>query len=377
MPVSTFRRLLMDSNFVECLDFKKLFKALSLYFADRFMAPLFFFSTLLVIGLYAQNKTEPPLDADCCLLYLADRPQNSCSNPDIFANALFWHATESVDWALVNFIDNPNMQTHSFKSVSFGWDPGFRVGIGYNMDYDGWDTQLTYTWFRTRAFDAIQPGPGIIKPAFWGFTTALTESFISGQLHWNINFNILDWDLGRAFWIGKDLSIRPLIGLKGGLIDQTIYSNWQNPTISFPLLGTTLTATENLKQNFRGLGPKGGIGSKWVFNDLDKYVFSLIADFAAGFLWGHWKFKDHFQDNFLVSVNTEMSNSNFGALVLQSLIGLGFDFNFRQDQSHFSFKMGYEIQDWFSAYQLFDDNTGQHNNDLVLQGLTLNFRLDY
>ena len=365
MPVSTFRRLFMDS--------KNLLRSL----AQRFLTPLFFFSPLLGSELYAQIKPVQPPAAECCRLYLSDRPQNTCSNLDLFATALFWHATESVSWADVAFIDNPNDQTHRFKNVSFGWDPGFRVGVGYQMDYDGWDTQLTYTWFRTRSFESIQPGSGIIKPSFWGFTTALTEKFLSGQIHWNINFNGLDWDLGRAFWIGKDLSIRPLIGLKGGLIDQKIYTNWQNPTISFPLLETTLAATENLKQNFRGLGPKGGVGGKWVLGNLDNYVFSLIADFAASFLWGHWKFKDHFQDNFLVSVHTEMANSNFGALVLQSLIGLGFDFNFRQDQSHFSFKMGYEIQDWFSAYQLFDDNTGQHNNDLILQGLTLDFRLDY
>src|SRR5579872_4320958 len=124
---------------------------------------LFLSLTLLAVGLHAQNNPSPPLDADCCLIYSPDRPQYSCSNLDFFATALFWHASESVDWALVNFIDNPNDQTHSFKSVSFGWDPGFKVGVGYNTDYDGWDTQLTYTWFRTRAFDSIQPGPGIVK----------------------------------------------------------------------------------------------------------------------------------------------------------------------------------------------------------------------
>jgi len=335
---------------------------------------LIVFITLLSTKIFA---AEQPLFAECCLPYSPDRPQISCSNLDVFANVLYLHATQTVDWADVAFIDNPNRQKHAFKGVAFGWDPGFRVGIGYNMEYDGWDTQFSYTWFRTRTSEYIRPSHGIVKPSYWGFTTFLTESFISGQLHWNIKFNMLDWDLGRPFWLSEDLSIRPLIGLKGGLIDQTIFTNWQNPTIFFPFTETTLVATENLKQNFRGLGPKGGIRCKWVLGNIDKYSFSLLGDFEAAFLWGHWKFKDHFKDNFLVAVNTRVANRNFGALMLQSLIGFGFDFNFRNDLSHFSFKMGYEIQDWFSAYQLFDDNTGQHNNDLILQGLNLNFRLDY
>ncbi len=335
---------------------------------------LILFITLLSMRIFAE---EPPLPSERRFPYLADRPQTLYSNLDVFANVLYLHVTQTVDMGAIANIDNPNMQNHTFKSVTFGWDPGFKVGVGYNMEYDGWDTQFSYTWFRTRTSEYIQPGSGIIKPSFWGFTTALTEVFISGQLHWNIKFNVLDWSLGRAFWLSRNLSIRPLIGLKGGLIDQTIFTNWQNPTIFFPLTTTTLVAMENLKQNFRGVGPKGGVGSKWVLGNIDKFYFSLLGDFEAAFLWGHWKFKDHFEDNFLVTVNTKVANINFGALVIQSLIGIGLDFNFRNDLSHFSFKMGYEIQDWVSAYQLFDDNTGQHNNDLILQGLNLSFRLDY
>lgn len=343
-------------------------------------AILILFMTVLGSELFAQEKAardKTVLCSDGCLPYLSDRQQCSSSNLDIFATVLYWHATQTVDWAIVNYINNPNMQTHSFEGVSFGWDPGFKVGVGYNMEYDGWDTQFSYTWFRTRTSEYLQPSPGIIKPAYWGFTTALTESFISGQLHWNIKFNMFDLDLGRAFWIGKNLSMRPFVGLKGGLIDQTIYTNWQNPTIDVSLIGTTLTATENLKQNFRGLGPRAGICSKWGLGSIDQCYFSLIGDFAAGFLWGHWQFSDHFADNSLVTVHTRVANRNFGALMAQSFFGIGFDSNFRHNLSHFSFKMGYEIQDWFSAYQLFDDNTGQHNNDLILQGLSLNFCLDY
>lgn len=34
-------------------------------------------------------------------------------------------------------------------------------------------------------------------------------------------------------------------------------------------------------------------------------------------------------------------------------------------------KSEYEINDWFEQFQIFDDATGAHNNDLILQGLTV------
>jgi hypothetical protein len=40
-------------------------------------------------------------------------------------------------------------------------------------------------------------------------------------------------------------------------------------------------------------------------------------------------------------------------------------------------KAGYEIQDWFNQYQVFDDGTGSHTNDLVLQGLTVRVRYEF
>ena len=63
--------------------------------------------------------------------------------------------------------------------------------------------------------------------------------------------------------------------------------------------------------------------------------------------------------------------------MLQGFMGFGLDFDLQGKCSHLSFKLGYEIQDWFNQYQVFDNGTGAHNNDLLLQGLTLDMRLDF
>jgi hypothetical protein len=68
---------------------------------------------------------------------------------------------------------------------------------------------------------------------------------------------------------------------------------------------------------------------------------------------------------------------NFGAFIVESCCQLGLDCPFDRDRSHFSRKLGYEIEDGLSQYQCFDDVTAQNNSDLFLQGLAWNVWFDF
>ena len=310
---------------------------------------------------------------DCGLPKISARPQNRASNVDIFADALYWFATETVDWALI-LAQNQSEERITFKTLDFDWSPGFRVGVGYNMKHDQWDTQFYYTWFYAHTTEHANGGSGVVQSAFLGSKVSDIGTYQTGKINLNLHFNILDWDLGRSFFVSKALSLRPLIGIKGGWINQSIHTKWKKNT---NFLGVPISTTENLKNNFRGIGPKGGVNGKWILGNTHKYFFSLLGDFAGAFMWGHWTIKDKFQDIFQTTAFTKVRDRNFGALMLQGLMGIGFDVNFDKDQSHFSMKLGYEIEDWFNQYQVFDNATGTHNNDLILQGLTLDMRLDF
>jgi len=63
--------------------------------------------------------------------------------------------------------------------------------------------------------------------------------------------------------------------------------------------------------------------------------------------------------------------------MLQALMGFGWDFNFNKDRSHFALKVGYEFQDWLNHFQIFTNDSGTDNLDLILQGLTLDLRFDF
>ncbi|MFA6118466.1 MAG: Lpg1974 family pore-forming outer membrane protein [Parachlamydiales bacterium] len=289
---------------------------------------------------------------------------------DFFAEALYWHTSETLDWAFTLTSNHNSIQT-SYKTFSFDWSPGFCIGLGCNKGRDLWDIQASYTYFQSKATDQVS---GSVTPAFLAARLSLLEPFSTGRASLNLHYNMFDWDLGRNLKAGKNLLIRPGIGLRGGWIIQSIDSYWTIPNfLDFFLF----SASENLKQSFKGVGPKGGIIGKWCFGNIQRNTFSLIGRFEAGFLWGHWSIRDKYVDNLSTVIYVKTSDRNFGALVLHGFLGLGWDCSFDCDRFDFGLKLGYEIEDWLNHCQIFSDASGSQNNDLILQGLNLGLHFDF
>lgn len=306
----------------------------------------------------------------------SSRPLAQSRNIVVFGDALYWYTSEVAEWA-ITYLTSGNSETATFQGVSFDWAPGFRVGFGANLEHDQWDTQIYYTWFDSSAADHIDSGSGAIESDYLGPVVADLGTFQTAQMNWRLHLNIIDWDIGRSFFVSKDLLFRPFFGVKWGWIHQAIHTSWQNPEFDFLGVPILLTADDNLKNNFFGGGPKGGVQGKWIVGHVQRHYFSLIGDFGAAYMWGNWKIKDHFIDSLVTNVTTSVGNRSFGSLMVQALMGFGWDFNFSDETSHFAMKLGYEIQDWIDQYQLFDHFTGTNSSDLILQGLTAEFRFDF
>ena len=292
------------------------------------------------------------------------------SKLDIFGDFLFWQPSQGVDWAITTTLSG-NFEGIEYHIPSFNWAPGFRVGLGFIMEDDKWNTQLSYTWFQSKASANVS---GNITSPFFGSLLALYRSYQAAHVNWAINFNMFDLDLGRTLWDNKNFSLQPIIGLKGGWIRQKINSQWQNPLVSG--IRFFLTANENLKNNFVGFGPKGGVKGKFLLGSLDKCRLSIFGDLEAAYMWGNWRIKDEFNGG-LTAVSTNAGERNFGSFALQSILGIGLDLNLGKDQTHLTAKLGYELQDWLNQYQVFDNDTGEHNNDLILQGITADLRINF
>ncbi len=300
-----------------------------------------------------------------------------------FADLLVWCAKESGsdNWAEV-INAKGSKETCDIEGVDFGWNAGFRVGIGYGMRHDQFDTQFYYTWFRTRGTDHVSSNPGSVFSAFTGnfYVDNPDGAGISGiayqkaSMRWTIRFNIFDWELGRAFWVSQALSLRPFIGLKGGWIHQSIDTKWHNPKLK---AGDAIftKATENLKNNFWGIGPSAGLNTKWNLLVRQNHSFSLFGDVSGAIMWGHWTFGDVYKNDAQQKVTIDTSSIKSAATMLRTFMGLGWDFD--QNRYHFSTKLGYEMQFWLDQLQFYSFDTGRLSNELTLQGGTLEFCFDF
>lgn len=281
---------------------------------------------------------------------------SSANALELFLDAIDWRATETNDWAYVNSETLPN-QTLNYKTIDFPYSPGFRIGARY---ISTWDALFSYSNLNTTAKDSTT---GNIQPAFVGSVTAKPSHaylYQSGQVTQSINYNIFDLNFGRQFHPAASLILHPIVGLIGGWIDQSIHASYQGSTSS----------NEKITNNFKGIGPKAGIDTSISLFTYNDYQPQLIVAFAASYLLGHWDISDVTNASTPQTIYVAGSNHSMGALTLQGLMGI------KLEHKKFAVKLAYEISDWFNQSQFFDNDTGTHNNDLVLQGLTFGVSYD-
>lgn len=283
-----------------------------------------------------------------CLIF-----SSSARAYEFFVDALYWRATETVDWATSNNL-GPPQQSFTIHTIEFDYDPGFRVGFGA---HGNWDTSLYYTKFYTSA-NATASGNMNSGPLAGRLFQGNHSNFFfnNGQTNFTINFNMVDFDLGKSFYLSDGLMIRPLLGLRGGAINQTMTTN---------LHGTTYSIHDITTNNFWGVGPKAAIETQLDFWCTNSYRLSIFSDFTTSYMWGVWNIRDNLNSNIPSTFEVNVGKRNFGAFALQAFIGAGLNYKC------FAMKFGYEISDWFDQYQVLDDGTGAHCNDLILEGLTL------
>lgn len=274
---------------------------------------------------------------------------HSAHAAEAFADFLYWRATESVDWCYSNSLSTPS-QVIDYQTVNFAYKPAFRVGIG---SHGRFDNTFSYTHYYT---SSNATAVGNLVTTFIGGKLALNGTFSrSGQISFKIDFNMFDWDLSQRLYVADTIQIRPIVGVRGGWINQRAITDFQG----------TVTYNENVKNNFKGLGPKCALESRWTLKQTKTYTTNILAVFTAAYLFGEWNISDVVTQSTGSVINTSIGNRDFGAFAAQGLIGI--DFSYKRTD----FKLGYEIADWFEQYQVLDDGTGARCVDLLLQGLTL------
>ncbi|NGX51563.1 MAG: hypothetical protein K1060chlam2_01433 [Chlamydiae bacterium] len=308
---------------------------------------------------------------------ISTRTESSSSSWAVSADFLFWFASEEVTsiWADVITVED-NRSSWGAPGFDFNWDYGFRIGVGYNLIYDQWDTVLYWTWFRTDAKHSLSSSPNVsLHPEFFA-------AFLSGDsprsmsVDWSILFNMFDWELGRSYWVSENLSLRPFLGIKGGWINQSIDAHYHDLIIDL-IFPTNHSGRERLKNNFWGVGPTGGINSKWRVYNFGSHFFDLFGDFSVATMWGQWTCNDVYKNTLPKKSTVNTKNSTLGALMFRGFMGIGWEADFHEGSSHFTAKLGYEMQFWLNQLRLATFQLQRLHGDLTLQGVTLHCRFDF
>jgi hypothetical protein len=296
----------------------------------------------------------------------------------IFSDFLYWHASEETSslWAY-----DPFPPTIRSPNTYFNWSPGVRTGIDY-MFNNQLDTKFYWTYFstKTQANQAAENGEYLFPQFFNGFTSSsyhLTP-YNSAHLDWNLSMNMFDFEIGHQFQWLNYFKTRPFFGVKGGYINQNIQSNWSFSGLDIlQLINISWKSTENVMNNFSGVGPSFGLDNQWnIYKNL-----SFRGDISGAFLWGYWRFKDIFSGKVKVKEdwsNTDIYNSptatnvsslsnNLGSFMLRYFAGLDWTY---ESQITYTVKIGYEMQFWMNQLRIPMLQEVPVHGDLTLQGMT-------
>jgi len=131
--------------------------------------------------------------------------------------------------------ENSNLQPRtsftSYLDIDTEWDPGFRIGLGWNSDCDGWDAFLNWTYMKNTSKDStstdlvsvdisglpVEGAPYLINP--WVNFEASSDFrglpyyFNKISAKWQLYFNQIDLEIGRKYWLSPCFTLLPYAGV--------------------------------------------------------------------------------------------------------------------------------------------------------------------
>jgi len=267
--------------------------------------------------------------------------------------------------------------TNHVNNLKTDYKPGFQVAGGLDFGSDNWDSSLQYTWFHnTNSEDISAPTGGSIFPMrAHPRATGSAQSFDSAHASWHLGMDLADWQLGRSYYVGKKLTFRPFLGLRGAWIRQTYHTKYERTTVT----PSTIQISE--KSTSWGLGAEAGMNASFMID----CGFRLFGNVEADILYTRYK----------TILSEESSSSTQTLAVKQGQIGtvrphssidlgLGWGTYFFDNDYHVDFAASYGFQAFWdqNMFRQFSDDTATANSqapngNLYVQGLNITARFDF
>lgn len=260
------------------------------------------------------------------------------------------------------------------KENDFGWDVGLKAGLGYKTPHDKWDVFLRYTWLSAHDSKSLYKSPPAVIIGIRSFLPVLAKR---AKSHVDTDYNNLDLELARSYFISKNYSIRPHFDVKATWLNirqniSYIFSEtFLNP---YPAVGDPEKKIYS-SSKFWGVGPRAGIDGKLFIGD----GFNLFGELAGSILYGY--FKERLKEKFPMGISNDIAGTLLTARdhyhrfipFVQMQLGLQWGTYLNDKRQHLDFKIGYEVQYYWRVNQLMQteeyDSAGiipPNQNDLIV-----------
>jgi hypothetical protein len=289
-----------------------------------------------------------------------------------------WDIVADVDFIWwKSHVSNFNVAVVNDRSMSppSPFEPGVKLGTGMGMIHDGWDLYFQYTWLRqpdtsksstaknpsfsTRAFPFLDP----LHPE-----TLSVMTLSSAKVSRKFEFNVLDADIGRNFFISKRLTLRPFFGFK-------LASMFEKNKLSFEGIEAVRSTVSELSQNLNGIGIRGGINTVWYI----VRTFGFYGDLALTTLWSdfHNRSNTHVTTDSL-SNSYRIKNITLDVIpVIEAGLGATYMVWFANERYLLTLKAGWEEQIWLNYNRNILSPIESSSGSLTLQGLTFKVGLAF
>jgi hypothetical protein len=276
-------------------------------------------------------------------------------------------------------------------AIEHDWAPGFRLGVGYRLPWDGWDFQSVYTYYRSeetnRESDLVNRNLIAIL-ADIGMGARARDAIA----HLDLSYDVLDVELGRSFKLSKSVTVRPFGGLRMTWLENDSRVNYFGR--NFPgIRRSRLGGEVDDKSDFFGYGIR--LGAEGNLNL--KYGFSFFGKADASLLTGEFELEHFEAEDDGVGLGTPR-NSIFEDAEVRTLIreelhrvvpvvqlaaGVAWEKKLL-DNLNFQASLGYEFVNYYNVVQRraqVDDVQPERittsTDDLGFHGFFFRIRLDF
>ena len=308
---------------------------------------------------------------------MAVPPSPTCgesgANVFISADYTLWTARESgLAVAISNYYPGGSA-TPDQGSVfypKFKLRSGFKVDLGVYLPHDNWDLQAEYTWFNnnSNSMDSADFTAGNAISTWWTDALVGPTTITYAASKWDNWFNRVDVTMGRSFFAGHYLAVRPFMGLLGA---------WDSQELNIDYRTSISQVTANKIRNtqkFWGVGVYGGMDSTFTFMSDSCNQWSLFLDAGTALPWSKFTTHQHTYNSSTATVQWFKNIFYTVAPMVEAALGLRWETWWADGAWKFMLQAAWENQVWFNHNNFIvagSDAVGAGNGAYTMQGLTV------